>query len=193
MAAITLIQGHPDAGRKHLCHAMAAAYAEGAKEAGHSVTETDVARVDFPLIRTQEEFEHGEVIAGIRDAQQRIEEAQHLVLVYPLWLGTMPALLKGFLEQVFRYDFAFEPDDKGVFHKKLKGRSARIIVTMGMPALAYRWYFGAHSLRNLERNILRFAGIRPVRNSLFGMVENADDEKRRRWLDQLRRLGSAAR
>ena len=39
---------------------------------------------------------------------------------------------------------------------------------MGMPVLAYRWWFGAHSLKSLERNILKFAGIRPVKESLFG-------------------------
>ena len=37
--------------------------------------------------------------------------------------------------------------------KGLKGRSAGIVVTMGMPALVYLWYFGAHSVKSLERNI----------------------------------------
>ena len=55
--------------------------------------------------------------------------------------------------------------------KLLGGRSARIVVTMGMPAFVYRWYFGAHSVKSLERNILRFAGIAPVCRSLVGMVE----------------------
>ena len=60
-------------------------------------------------------------------------------------------------------------------------------------ALAYRFYFGAHSLRSLERNILKFAGISPVRASLFGMVENASDARRKGWLDQVTRLGRAGR
>ena len=122
-----------------------------------------------------------------------IRTSDHLVLVYPLWLGTMPALMKGFLEQVFRYDFAFEPDEKGRFDKKLKGRSARVIITMGMPALAYRFYFGAHSLRSLERNILKFSGISPVRSSLFGRVDDASATTRKQWLQQVERLGESGR
>jgi putative NADPH-quinone reductase len=101
--------------------------------------------------------------------------------------------MKGFLEQVFRYDFAFEPRDSGRFDRKLEGRSARVLITMGMPALAYRFYFGAHSLRSLERNILKFAGISPVRASLFGMVEEATEGRRNAWLEKVNRLGRAGR
>jgi putative NADPH-quinone reductase len=190
---IVIIQGHPDAAAAHLCHALADAYRDGALAVGHQVRETRVADLSFPLIRSKHDFEHGERPACIVQAQREIHDAQHLLLVYPLWLGTMPALLKGFLEQVFRYDFAFEPQANGRFEKRLSGRSARIVVTMGMPALAYRWYFGAHGLKSLERSILGFCGIRPIRESLFGMVEAADDRKRERWLSTMRGHGSRAR
>lgn len=192
MANITIIQGHPDGDSEHLCHALADAYAAGASKGGHSPTRIDVARLDFDLIRSEEDFVHGTPPACIQSAQEAIKASDHLVLIYPLWLGTMPAILKGFLEQVFRYDFAFQPMDNGRFDKKLGGRSARIIVTMGMPAIAYRWYFGAHGLKNLERNILKFAGIRPIRNSLLGMVDKASEEKRSKWLSHMRRMGAKA-
>jgi hypothetical protein len=63
---------------------------------------------------------------------------------------------------------------------------------MGMPALAYRWYFHAHSLKSLERNILRFSGIGPIRDTLIGSVE-ADAAVRQAWLRKMRSLGRAAR
>jgi putative NADPH-quinone reductase len=190
---ITIIQGHPDEAQDHLCHALADAYRAGAESVGSEVRTIQVGALTFPLIRSKADFEHGERPAAIREAQSMIRTSDHLVIVYPLWLGTMPALLKAFLEQVFRYDFAFEPGPGGRFTKLLKGRSARVVVTMGMPAVAYRWYFGAHSLKSLERNILKFAGISPVRESLFGMVENVSDATRARWLAQMRRLGAAGR
>ena len=186
---ITIVQGHPDAGGEHLCHALAAAYREGAEGAGHTVHELCVARMEFPLIRSREDFVDGARPPCIQQAQQAIQACRHLVLVYPLWQGTMPALLKAFIEQVFRYDFAFEPRGDGRFEKKLTGRSARVVITMGMPALAYRWYFRAHSLKSLERNILRFAGFSPVRDSLFGMVEEAPTGRREKWFRRMRRLG----
>jgi len=190
---ITIIQGHPDPAGGHLCHALAEAYAAGAVEAGHELRRVVVAGLEFPLLRTQADFETGTPPAEIRAAQEAIAWAQHLVIVYPLWLGAMPALLKGFLEQTFRRGFAFESGASGLGARRLKGRSARIVVTMGMPALAYRWYFGAHSLKSLERNILGFCGIGPIRESLLGMVEAADERRRQRWLATLRAHGRRAR
>jgi putative NADPH-quinone reductase len=77
--------------------------------------------------------------------------------------------------------------------RRLRGKSARIVVTMGMPVLIYRWYFGAHGLKSLERGILGFCGIAPIRESLFGMIEAASAAKRDRWLRRMRDLGGAAR
>lgn len=190
---ITIIQGHPDPRHEHLCHALANAYASGAETAGHALQRITVADLGFPWIRSKADFEHGQRPDVIVEAQTAIRASDHIVLVYPLWLGTMPALLKAFLEQVFRYDFAFEPRGGGRFRKLLKGRSARVVVTMGMPALAYRYYFGSHSLKSLERNILKFAGIAPVRESLFGMVDSASDTRRAGWLRTLEALGRDGR
>ena len=190
---ITIIQGHPDPAGDHLCHALADAYAAGAEQAGHAVRRIEVASLDFPLLRTQAAFETGAPPADVRAAQEAIGWSEQLVIAYPLWLGTMPALLKGFFEQAFRPGFAFGTGSKGLWAKRLKGRSARIVVTMGMPAFFYRWYFGAHSLKSLERNILGFCGIRPIRASLFGMVEAASEARRQRWLATMRAHGRRAR
>ncbi len=190
---ITIIQGHPDPAGGHFGHALADAYAVGAAEAGHDVRRVEVATLDFPLLRSQSDFQNGATPPDIAAAQEAIGWADHLVVVYPLWLGTMPALLKGFLEQVFRPGFAFAYESKGWPKKKLQGRSARIVVTMGMPALVYRWIFLAHSLRSLERNILRFVGIGPVRDTVVGMVEALSPAKREAWFARMRALGRRAR
>jgi putative NADPH-quinone reductase len=187
---ITIIQGHPDPARGHLCHALADAYRAGAEQGDFEVRTIEVAQLGFPWIQSRADFESGERPRPIVEAQSVIRSSDHLVIVYPLWHGTLPALLKAFLEQVFRYDFAFEPGPGGRYRQLLGGRSARIVVTMGMPALAYRWYFGAHGLKSLETGILKFAGIRPVRETLFGRVEHVDAATRERWLATMRQLGS---
>ena len=187
---ITIIQGHPDPAGGRLCHALADAYAAGAQTAGHEVRRIEVGGLDFPLLRSQTDFALGKPPPGIAAAQSDIAWAQHLVIVYPLWLGTMPALLKGFLEQALREGFAFRFESDGRWARLLKDRSARIVVTMGMPAMAYRWLFGAHGLKMLERSILRFVGIGPIRESLLGMVERADEAKRKSWLEKMRRFGA---
>ena len=189
---ILLIEGHPDASVRHLCHALADAYAEGAQETGHEVRRAVLANLDFPLLKSQAEWEHGSLPPQLAKAQANIAWAEHLVLIFPLWLGDMPALVKGFLEQVARPGFAFSAAGDNPFgHKALKGRSARVVVTMGMPALVYRWYFRAHSLKSLERNILGFVGIGPIQETLIGRVGKPGDgfEDIEKWLAKLRKLG----
>lgn len=189
---IAIIQGHPDPRGYHLLHAMADAYAEGARSAGHEVRRIEVAKLEFPLLRTQEEFESGAPPPGLVAAQGDMRWADHWLFLFPLWHGTMPALFKGFLEHIFRPGFAMEYKKDGFPKKLLSGRSARIVVTMGMPVLMYRWYFGAYGLRGFERSMLSFAGIRPIRESLYGLTF-ADDKKRTRWISDMRVHGARGR
>ena len=187
---ILLIQGHPDSGQRHLCHMLEGAYAEGAGAVGHEVRRADVASLSFPLLRSQEEWEHGELPSSLSTAQSDIKWAEHIALFFPLWLGDMPALLKGFLEQVARPGFAFSGEGRNpMAHKGLTGRSARLVVTMGMPATVYRWYFRAHSVKSLERNILGFVGISPAHETLIGMTGNMDADEVTTWLAKLNTLG----
>jgi putative NADPH-quinone reductase len=190
---ILILQGHPDPSEARFGRALAQAYAHGARGAGHEVRTVDVGRIDFPLLRTQEEWKHGVLPSALLEAQQAIGWAGHLVLFFPLWMGDMPALLKGFLEQVLRPGFALKEVDGASFgHKALQGRSARVVVTMGMPALVYRWYFRAHSVRALERNILGLVGIAPVHETLVGQIDGLDDAARQAWLKRLEALGRRA-
>ena len=190
---ILVIQGHPDARGGHLCHALAQAYIDGALAANHEVRHIDVAQLDFPILRSAADWEQGALPGALIAPQQSIEWAQHLAIFFPLWLGDMPALLKGFLEQVARPGFAFHDDGNGGFGKKgLAGRSARVVVTMGMPALVYRFYFRAHSVKSLERNVLGFVGMAPVHETLIGMVDKLDEAARAKWLGKLRALGRQA-
>ena len=191
---IAIIQGHPDARGSHFCNALAEAYASGARGEGHEVQMIDVAQLDFSLVRSQEQFRETPPPDSIREAQETIKWAEHLIFFYPLWLGTLPALLKGFLEQTFREGFAMRvaPNGRG-WKRLLKGKSARIVVTMGMPALIYRWYFGAHGLKSLESSVLAFAGVGPIRESLIGLVESRSTESRGRWLIKMQNLGRKAR
>lgn len=193
MSRVLIIQGHPDPAGGHLLHALADAYAEGAAAARHEVRRVELARLDVPLLRTQAEFEKGGVPETLAGAADDLRWAQHIVILFPLWLGTMPALLKAFLEQVFRPGVAFAYQEKGLPKTLLAGRSARVVVTMGMPAFVYRWFFMAHGVRVLKRSILQFAGIKPVRETLIGGVGAASEGKRAGWLSTMRELGGQAR
>ena len=189
MTNIALIDGHPDADRGRFVHALADAYASGAASAGHPLRRIELATLDFPLLRSSIDWREQAPCATIAQAQETIRWAEHIVFLYPLWLGYMPALLKAFLEQVARPGFALE--EGGMPKPLLGGRSARLVVTMGMPSFFYRFYYGAHSVRSFERNILNLAGVKPVANTLIGNVEG-DAADRAAALEKLYELGGKA-
>lgn len=191
---ILVINGHPDRLKPHLCASLVEAYAGGAVAAGHEIRRIDLASLTFPMLHSQEEFESRIVPDALRQAAEDVRWAEHLVFVFPLWLGTMPALLKAFLEQIMRPSIAFEYGKPGSMATPLlKGRSARIIVTMGMPPIVYRLWFLNHGIAALRRGILNFVGIRPVRETYYGMLDRASDATRAAWIEEVRAFGRKAR
>jgi putative NADPH-quinone reductase len=198
---ITVLQGHPDPRGRHFGNALVDRYAEGARTAGHEIKCIEIAKLDFPLLRSSQDYYQGATPDGLLPARDAIRWADHLLIAYPLWQGHFPAFFHAFLEQIFRPDFAVEVRKGQMPKKLLVGKSARIIVTMGGPALFYRCYYGAHSLKSLKRNILGFSGIGPIRTTLIGWLGGGGGEpagvfptplsakKRERWLDKLNALG----
>lgn len=191
---VLIIDGHPDSHAAHYLHALSTAYRDGAIAGGHTVRSIIVSELPFALLRTKEDFETGAPAGPIRDCQEALSWANHVVILFPLWLGSMPALLKGFFEQLLRPGFAFAagaPGRPGA--QLLAGKSARVIITMGMPALFYRWYYRAHSLKALKRNVLGACGISPVRACVIGSVESLGQAARGNWLSRVQQLGRRAR
>lgn len=192
MRRIAIIDGHPDSDPARFCHALADAYADGASDAGHVVSRIDIAGMEFPVLRSMSDWDRGEAPPAIRRAQELIARADHLVIVYPLWLGGMPALSRAFFEQALRPGFAFSKEGRGLNAGLLRGKSARVVITMGMPAIAYRFFFFAHSLRSFKRSVLRFCGIGTVRDTLIGNIEGRSVESRKAALADMRRRGAKA-
>jgi putative NADPH-quinone reductase len=190
---ILIVQGHPDRHRGNLCHALAQAYADGARGGGHSVELLEPARLNFPLLSSRDEWEHGTLPPQLAAAQEAIRAAEHLVFFYPLWLGGMPALLQAFLQQVARPGmFITLEHGQAKYTRLLQGRSARVVISTGDAALVYRWLSGAHSLKLMRRNILGMAGIGPVRSTVVGGASSMSPAKVAHWRERLRRLGERA-
>lgn len=190
---ILILDGHPDPAEGRLVHALAEAYRQGAEQGRHAVQIVRLADLTFPLLRSQADYEKGEPVEAVRQVQHLMDWATHVVIFYPLWLGSMPAMLKALLEQMLRPGFAFSTLKLGRWPVKyMSGKSARIVVTMGMPGLWYRWYFRAHSLRSLQRNILKFVGFRRVRSTIIGSAGSMTRAQREAWLQNLRDMGELA-
>jgi len=186
---ICIIQGHPDGTGAHFCHALADAYARGAEAAGAEVARIDVAGIAPEPLSGEAAFETAPE-GPMEDARAAVAAAEHIVVVFPIWLGTMPARLKAFFEQLARADFLLgERKGGGWPVGKLTGRSARVIVTMGMPAALYRvWYLNS-GVAVLKRMILGMAGVRPVRQTTIGGIDGLSDAARESLLERATALG----
>ena len=189
MSKIAIIVGHSRRGT--YCEALGKAYMRGAKAGGHEAELFVIADMTFDPILHEGYAKLQPLEPDLQRAWDAIRGADHIVLVFPLWIGTLPAIFKGFIERVLQPDL-IESDRAGTFGKPLKGKSARIILTMGMPGLIYRWYYGAHALKMLKRNILKFVGVGSIRSTIHGMIGTASDETRAQWLAEAEAMGRDA-
>ena len=185
---ILVILGQPQ--RRSYGGALAQAYVEGAREAGAEVQELYLGELQFNACANASQPPPAALEPDLARAQEAIRWADHLVFVYPIWWGTIPALLKGFIERVFTEGFAVKfRDDSPWWDRLLKGRSARLIVTMNTPSFIYRWMFGRPGHNTMKKTILEFCGVKPVRITEIGPVRNSTDAKRQKWLRQVRDIG----
>ena len=169
---VLIILGHPRT--DSLCGALADAYDKGARAAGTEVRRLDLSTLDFdPDVHTpspnQQAFED-----DLRKARELILWAEHLVFVYPTWWGTLPALLKGFLDRTLTPGFAFNTCEGGTgYQGLLGGRSAQLITTMDTPPLIHRLVYRQPGRNAMARATLGFCGIRPVRSLVCGSVKDS--------------------
>lgn len=188
---ILIIVGHPRTGS--FSHALAEAYRDGAASAGHSVSVIDLATLAFDPVLHAGYATPQSLEPALADAQRAIAAADHLVFAYPNWWGSMPAILKGFIDRTFLPGFAFRYR-KGSqwWDKLLTGKSARLLVTMDTPPFYYRWIYRAPGHNQMRRTILEFCGVKPVRISTFAPARFSTPEKRQQWLADARKLGAGA-
>ena len=161
---VLVIVGHPRAGS--LCHALAEQYMLGAAEAGATLERLDLRELSFSRDVDERDMSQQPTEPDIAVARRLLEWAHHVVFVYPTWWGTMPSLLKGFLDRVLLPGFAFRHADNAFgYVGLLKGRSAHVITTMDTPGLVYRFVYGSPGHKAMKRATLGFCGIAPVRGT----------------------------
>lgn len=118
--------------------------------------------------------------------KQRLEEAEHLVFIFPVWWMLMPALTKGFIDKVIFPEVAYGYGDDGSMKSRLKKLShVTIITTMETPANVYDTIFGNAVWRALYEGTFKTIGIDNCKWINLDMVKRAGTEKRKRWLEEI--------
>lgn len=184
---ILIINGHPD--RDSFCNELSLSYKNGVKRSGSDCILLNLINLNFDPI-SKGYRKPIPLEPDLKDAQKKIKEAQLIVFVYPNWWGTYPALLKGFIERTFLPNFAFKYKENSFFwDKKLKGKSAQLIVTMDTPIWYYDFFLGKPGHRSMKKSILNFTGISPVRITTLSPIKTSSKQKRERWLCKIEKMG----
>ncbi|WP_287030664.1 NAD(P)H-dependent oxidoreductase [Pseudomonas sp. UBA6310] len=185
---ILMIFGTPKAAS--FCHALGETYANAARSKGHAVRVLALGELQFDPI-LHDGYEHSQTLEpDLLEAQREIHWAEHLVFVYPVWWGGVPALLKGFLDRVFLPGFAFKFRGRlQAWDKLLTGRSADLLVTLDTPSWYFRWVYGAPAHRQMVRTVLGFCGIKTRRLNEFSPIRTSTEEQRQTWLRKAEKLG----
>lgn len=178
---ILVILGHPS--NTSFCAALTDRYVQTARNAGHEVRELRLGALDFDPILREGYRQVQPLEADLLQAQADITWAEHLTLIYPIWWGAIPALLKGFFDRVLLPGFAFKYRPGKAFPEQLlRGRSADLLVTLDTPPWYYRWVYRMPGLHQVRRTTLAFCGIKPRHTLTFGPVLGSTDGQREAWL-----------
>jgi NAD(P)H dehydrogenase (quinone) len=186
---VSVILGHPDP--KSFNHAIAQTAVDALKWNGHRVAFHDLHAEKFNPVITAEEIADGAVLPGhIQTHCDEIAAADGIVVVHPNWWGQPPAVLKGWIDRVFRvgvaYRFLEGDDGEGVPVGLLKAKAALVFNTSNTPSLREQSVFG-DPLQNLWKNcIFDLCGVPVFHREMFGVVCTSTLDERQGWLDSVR-------
>lgn len=188
MKKILIILGHPI--KDTFSGLLYDNYRNGALSSGAEVKELILRDLKFEINFSAGYRGNQELEPDLVEAQALILWANHIVMIYPNWWSTFPALLKGFIDRTFLPGFAFKYR-KGtlLWDKLLVGRSARLIITMDTPHWYYWLVYRRPGHNAMKRGILEYCGIRPVRITTIGPLKTSSDKKRQQWLEKVLKLG----
>jgi NAD(P)H dehydrogenase (quinone) len=184
MKKIVLINCHPNADSFNF--GIAEAYKKGAVKAGAEVKEIIVRDLEFNPNLQFGYQKRTDLEPDLLEAWEKIQWADHLVWVHPVWWGGLPAMAKGFIDRLFLPGFTFAYKENSVWWDKLlKGKTAHILSTLDQPGWYYRFAFGSPSVNQLKKSTLGFCGVSPVKVTFIGPVKNSKEEARKKWLEMV--------
>lgn len=185
---IVIINGHPD--KESFNFALANAYKTSAIKSGAEVREIVISELDFNPNLKFGYRKRTELEPDLLKSQETLKWAEHIVWVYPVWWGSVPAIMKGFLDRVLLPGFAFKKREGSVWWDKyFTGKTSRIICTMDSPTWFYKFVYGGPSHRAMKNLTLNFIGVKSVKFTAIGPIRLSKDEFREKWIGKVGKLG----
>lgn len=191
-----IVFNHPYGGS--FCGAILAAVERGLKTGGHKCRVINLDQDDFdPVMRSKDLLAFvGAGRAGedaldaiddqVREYKEHLEWAEHLVMIFPIWWMTTPAMTKGFIDKVIFPTIAYDMKD-GRLVSRLSLRKVTVITTMNTPADIYREVFGNPLEGSLIKGTFRQIGIENIEWTSLSEVKQVSRGQREAWLEEIER------
>ncbi|MDO3677324.1 NAD(P)H-dependent oxidoreductase [Paenibacillus ehimensis] len=177
-----MIYTHPR--KRSFNRAILDAVTESLRQGGDEVIVRDLYGIGFQPVLGPSELLGGVGEDVVRE-QSYVSWADHVVFIYPLWWTGLPAMLKGYIDRVFSYGFAYKYDD-GVQIGLLAGKKATLIHTQNKSAEQYEASGMGNALRlTIDEGILAYCGFEVNHHFVFDSILASTAEHRQTWLAQL--------
>lgn len=181
---ILIINGHSS--KDSLCGALSEKYASGARAGGHDVLLMHLSDLEFDPILHNGYKVIQSLEPDLIEAQKKIQWADHVVMVYPIWWSSTPALLKGFIDRTFLPGFAFKyHPGKTFWEKLLKGKTGEIIVTTDSPNWWNKWILKDPAINMVKKGVLEFSGVKVKRVTSLAMIKEQKKEYIEKMLNKI--------
>ncbi|MDO6525283.1 MULTISPECIES: NAD(P)H-dependent oxidoreductase [unclassified Motilimonas] len=179
MKKVLILNANPK--RESLNKAMGEAY-KASIIGKHEVVSVNIGELDFQADLTEGYDKVQPLEPDLEQLQLHISWADHIVIISPVWWGSMPAKFKGAIDRTFLSGFAFSYEEgKSIPKKLLKGKTSELIFTLDTPVFWYKLVQGNVIYKHLKRTILDFVGIKTVATQYFGPVISSKPEARNAW------------
>ncbi|MBI1837058.1 MAG: NAD(P)H-dependent oxidoreductase [Flavobacteriia bacterium] len=122
------------------------------------------------------------------DYKLRLEKADHLIFIFPIWWEVMPAMMKGFIDKVIFPGIVY--DYSNIENTRMKPlldkiKSVTVITTMNTPKIFYKWIFGNAIQKVLLRGTFWKLGYKNRKWISFYKVKSVSIKKREKWLKNI--------
>ena len=185
---ILIVNGHPN--KESFCFGIHEAYKKGALTSGKEIEEILITDLNFNPNLSFGYSKRTELEADLIEAQKKIKSADHIVWIFPVWWGSYPAIMKGFIDRIFLPGFAFKKRENSVWWDKyLTGKTSRVISTLDQPAWYYRWINGRPTYHAMKKLTCQFVGIKKVKFTTIGSLRLSTENYRQKWLNKIEELG----
>lgn len=185
---IAIVFNHPYEGS--YCNAILKAVSTGLQTANHEIDLIHLDRDGFNPVMTEADLK------AFKDRKptdkqslaynQRLEKADHLVFIFPIWWELMPAMTKGFIDKVIFPGIAYDYKPNGFMIKRWKKlQSVTVITTMNTSSIIYRIIFGNAVRKAIFTGTFWKMGYKNRKWINLSMVKSVSDKKRKKWLKQI--------